>query len=231
MKKRLIFASVALIAAIVIVLVIIGLQTKAEYEAVFHSDSGEILAIEKVKQNETPSPPDDPHLTYGYIFKKWDTDFIEVKEDLDIYPETVSFTGKANVFALSGGYGSQEDAVYIPFVLRGEICLSGFSVSVNYDKDVLKLESVYDADGAVIFNKETEGIVHINYTSLENTVADVDICSFKFRIKEDVEKTDLHITMESICANKNDETFYTPENNLIDASVYVLPKKGGGGVE
>jgi len=221
-KKRILIISVALVLVATIVFGLTMMQSKAKYEVVFHSDTGEVLAIETVKRNTTAIPPKSPEMTYGNIFQKWDTDLTNVKRNLDVYPETVTFTDKANVFALSGGYGIKDDTVFIPFVLRGDVCLSGFDVAIKYDKDILQLESVYDVDGAVIYNNETEGTVYLNYTSLENTVADVDICSFKFRIKKETEKTDIKIKIESICANKDDEVLYTPKSNLINSSVYIL---------
>lgn len=226
-KKIIIVIAVALALAVAITASVIIFQSNAEYEVVFHSDTGEVLAVETVKRNKTATPPEAPYMSYGNVFKKWDTDFTKVKEDLSISPETESFIDKANTFALSGAYGEKDDTVFVPFVLAGDVCLSGFDLSVNYDKAVLELESVFNEDGAIIYNAETEGVVRINYTSLENTVGDVDICSFKFKIKEEVEKTDLSITMNSICANKGDEELYTPESNLINSSVYILPSKGG----
>lgn len=221
-KKRILVISIILVLVISIVFTTLIIQSKEKYKVVFHSDTGEILAIETVKRNGIATPPESPKMQYGNIFQEWDTNFTKVKSDLDVHPKTANFTDKPNVFALSGGYGLKDDTVFVPFVLCGEVCLSGFDVAVNYDKDVLELVSVYDVDGAVIYNKDTEGVVNLNYTSTENTEGDVDICSFKFKIKDNIEKTDISITMNSICANKNDETFYTPKNTIINSSVYVL---------
>lgn len=217
----------ALVAVVAIALSAIISTCKAEYEVSFHSDTGDVIAIETVERNDSVSPPNNPAVTYGYVFKKWDTDISKVKRDLDIHPETESFIGKKNVFALSGAYGAQNDTVYMPFVLCGDVCLSGFDAKISYDNNLLELESVFNEDGAIVYNKDTEGVLYINYTSFENTEADVDICSLKFRVKEEFEKTDIKTEIESICANGKDETFYTPEYNRIDASVYFLPNKGG----
>lgn len=217
--------SVALIA--ILVLLIRLLFLKSEYEVSFYSDTGNLLAVEKVNRNGTPTPPINPQVKYGEIFQKWNVDFTTVKKNLKVYPESINITGKANVFALPGAYGKHGETVILPLTLCGEVCLSGFDISINYDSGVLEFVSVFNEDGAVICNTEKEGVVRINYTSIENTVADVDICSLKFQIKGEVDKTDLNISVNSVCANNDDETFYTPKINLIDAVVYVLPNRGG----
>ncbi|MBQ2972774.1 MAG: hypothetical protein IJE19_00315 [Clostridia bacterium] len=227
-KSAIIIAIVVLIVcSIIAFLSIRSFLGKSEYEVSFYSDTGTLLAVEKINRNGTPTPPNNPQIQYGKIFQKWDTDFTNVKKDLDVYPESINFAGKANVFALPGTYGKHGDTVILPLSLCGDVCLSGFDISVSYDSNVLELESVFNEDGAVIYNTESKGVVRINYTSVENTLADVDICSLKFQIIGEVEKTDVAISIESVCANNDDETFFVPETNLINASVYVLPNKGG----
>lgn len=226
-KSAIIIAIVLIVCSIIVFLSIRSFLGKSEYEVSFYSDTGTLLAVEKINRNGTPTPPNNPQIQYGKIFQKWDTDFTNVKKDLDVYPECINFAGKANVFALPGSYGKHGGTVILPLSLCGDVCLSGFDISVNYDSEVLELESVFNEDGSIIYNTETEGVIRINYTSIENTVANVDICSLKFQIKGEVEKTDVSIVIESVCANNDDETFYAPETNLIDAAVYVLPNKGG----
>ncbi len=226
-KRKIVIASIAVVTVIAVIVSAVMLLSTIEYEVSFYSDTGEIIAIETVKWNKSVKPPNNPIVSYGNVFKKWNADISKVNKDLDVHPETESFVGKKNVFALSGAYGAQNDVVYVPFVLCGNVCLSGFDANINYDEKLLELESVFNEDGAIIYNKDTEGVLNINYTSFENTEADVDICSLKFRVKESFESTDVSIEIESICADGNDETFYKPEYNKIDASVYCLPKEGG----
>ncbi len=226
-KRKIQIIIMALIAMVAIVLSTVISTSKAEYEVSFHSETGEVVAIETVERNESVNPPNSPVVKYGNIFKKWDTDISKVKENMNVRPETESFIGKKNVFALSGAYGAQNDFVYVPFVLCGDVCLSGFDAKITYDKNFLELESVFNEDGAVVYNKDKEGVLYINYTSLKNTEADVDICSLKFKVKKEFDKTDIKTDIESICANGKDDSFYTPEYKQIDAPVYFLPNKGG----
>ncbi len=231
-KNKIIIIILILIVIAVIAVISVGMiyskTNMKEHRVSFYSDDGTLLATEQVVHNMPATPPNNPTLTYGKIFKDWDTDITSVKKDLEIYPNYTDFTDKANVFALSGAYGKQGNTVVVPLVLCGDVYLSGFDISVNYDSNILELDSVFNEDGAVLYNTEAEGVIRINYVSINNTTADVDVCSLKFLIKGEAEQTDLKISAHSICANNDDETFYKPQSNLIDSTIYISPSMGGG---
>lgn len=222
-KKLIIFSFIAII---VIAGVMIGSFTRKECEVTFYSDDNEILLIDNINCFEQATPPQEPQMTYGKIFKSWDKDFSSVKKDMDIYPVTEDFSGKANVFALPGVYGNVGEYITVPFKLCGEVCLSGFDAAINYDNSILELESIFNEDGAVIYNAEKKGVIRINYVSVGNTIGDVDICTLKFKIKKYAETIDLSIEVNSVCANKNDSELYTPDTNIINSTIFVSEKSG-----
>lgn len=228
-KKKNIVAVVFLLTVFVVtgVLVFLNYLNKTEHEVIFFSDSGRVLRVEKVHTFDSATPPVEPQMTYGKMFKSWDKDFYSIKKDLEINPIVTDFTDKSNVFALPGTYGRVDEYITVPFKLCGDVCLSGFDVSITYDSSVLKFDSVYNEDGAVVYNSEKDGVIHFNYVSLGNTIGDVDICSLKFKIIKEVEQTDIKVSVNGVYANKTEEELYIPETTVIDATVYISPKKEG----
>lgn len=196
--------------------------TGPTYTVTFYSDDGSILWIDTVPENGTATPPVEPEMTYGNVFTKWNGSFTSVTEDLEIQPECLSLTGKKNAFVLPGAYGKTGDYVILPFKLSGDVCLCGFDLTVTYDPEKLQLESVFNEDGAIIYNDETPGVIRMNFVSIKDVEADVDICSFKFKVlAESYCEIPVTAKMTSIYAGNDDDSMYVPEYELIPANVYV----------
>lgn len=194
---------------------------ESAYTVTFYADDGSVLYIDTVKAGESATPPAEPQMTYGNVFMKWDKDFSTVSEAKEVFPECQSVKGKKNVFALEGAYGRKEETIVVPLQLCGDVCLCGFDLTVHYDADKLELESVFHEDGDVIFNDETPGEIYLNFASIENVKADVDICWFKFRIIADSGEAPVFATMKSVYAWNEDDEMFVPEYELISANVYI----------
>lgn len=226
MKKiLLIIISVVLLATSV--LFIYNFLGSKEYTVTFVSDSGKELKIEKVRKNQSAQPPIEPQMSYGKIFKSWNESFSKVKKDIVVNPICEDVSDKSNVFALPGAYGSNGDYIYLPLMLCGDVCVSGFDITVNYDKDKLLFHSVYDEDGSVIYNAGVPGTIKINYVSAKNTTTDIDICKLKFAISSDEECIPIQITINKVYAFEDSEDLandklYNPETNKIESTVYVI---------
>lgn len=190
------------------------------YRVNFYSEKNEIIKTETVQSGKAAVPPETLDVSDGKIFEKWDTDFSSVRNDLEIKPVFNTTNGKDNVFALSGAYGQKNDIVTTSLVLRGDVELSGFDLTVEYDKEALDLISVTYKDGSVICNDSEPGKIRINFVSAENALGDVDICSFEFKANENKKETPLTITVNKVYANK-DDTLYEPKYNVINSTIYV----------
>lgn len=222
-KKKLLIISLAIVIciSIFIVFLIVMLNTNDEFKVKFYSDDKSLLKIDTVTAGNSAIPPVNPEMTYGNIFSKWDTDFTSVSKNLEIYPVCNSVKGKNNVFAMPGVYGKANDSVMIPLSLCGDVILSGFDIAVEYDSDFLKLESVLNNDGNVIYNESIPGKVNINYTSVENTIADVDICFLKFQIIENKREIPVSIKMNKVYAFDKNGKLYNPEYTIVNSNIYV----------
>ncbi len=216
-----------IIAAVLIVIAVAGLITGAAFLlnrqtflVSFYSDTKTLLKAEKVKRGESVAPPNSPQLSYGKIFKKWDKDFSKATKKLDVYPEYEEVTGKKNAFALAGAYSNNENYAFVPLTLSGDVCVSGVQLTLTYDTEKVKLESIFNEDGGIVYNMEQPGKVFINYVSVENTTADVDLCTLKMKIVEGAQEAPISLSVDKIYANEKGDEFYSPEYTVIEASVF-----------
>ena len=221
-KKKLLIISLAIVIciSIFIVFLIVMLNTNDEFKVKFYSDDKSLLKIDTVTAGNSATPPVNPEMTYGNVFQKWDKDFTSVSNDLEINPVFESVKSKENVFALAGTYGKKNDFVTTSLTLCGNVELSGFDITVQYDKDALLLDSVFDNDANVIYNEKELGKINLNFVSIENATADVDICSFKFKINDNKKESPLTIKVNKVYANKGSD-LYLPKYNIINSNIYV----------
>lgn len=205
---------------------------KEQYEVTFYSDDGTVLKIDSVAENTAAEPPVRPQMSYGKIFKSWDTDISNVTEAVAVRPVCEDLESRPNVFAVTSTYGKSAQTVTVPIQLCGEVCLSGFEITVSYDAQKLELVSVLE-DGGVIYNDEVPGQLQINYVSIENTLADVDICNLEFAIKASEGEVPVTVVVNSIYAceatvDSENDALYTPQWSVINGAVYVLPQGEDG---
>lgn len=187
----------------------------------FYADDGTVFQIESIKNGLPVDLPSSPELSDGNIFEKWDHIPDSEQDSGEVRPVYQTVTDLENVFALPGAYGHVGDSIVIPLRLCGVVCLCGFDLTLEYDPEALLLESVFNEDGAVVSNSETPGVIHANFVSSDNTEADVDVFSLKFKVRNDVGETPITLKVISIYAWNEDNTFYTPNYNTIDATVFV----------
>lgn len=218
--KKLVLITVSIVVCVSFIIVLCVFWANKSYSVKFYSDNKELLKIDTVKSGESANPPVEPELSYGSIFQKWDTDFSAVTKDMEINPEFESVNGKENVFALAGAYGKKDDVVTTSLTLCGDVMLSGFDITLEYDEDELQFDSVFGNDENVIYNEKKPGKINLNYVSAKNTTADVDICSFKFKITGKQKTIPLTIKVNKVYANKGNDLF-TPHYSVIDANVYA----------
>lgn len=197
-----------------------------KHTVTFYSNDGTVLKVDSVNANSSALPPVSPRVTYGTVFKSWDKDFSSVTKDLEIYPICENIQGRLNVLAVHSVYSQKGQKAYVPIQLCGDVCVSGLDITIRYNSELLKLESV-EEDQAVVYNDEVPGIIRLNYVSSENTVADVDICNLSFLVEATggeipitVEINDIYAFEASSDAENNN--LYMAESNVIDGMVFVV---------
>lgn len=197
-----------------------------EYTVNFYSNDDAILKSDTVSENSPAIPPDAPAMEYGSVFQSWDTDFSDVTQDLNIRPIYESVKGQKNVIAVHSAYAQNDSTVMVPVQLCGDVCVSGFDITIKYDSNSLQLESI-DEDKAVVYNDQTPGTIKLNYVSTKNTVADVDVCNLYFKtLASDVE-VPIDVEIKSICAfdeaeDNTSDKLITPESSVINGKVYIV---------
>lgn len=216
----------ALIACVLIGLTVYAV-TAAQVTVTFYSDNGTVIKVDKVRKHSAAEPPNDPHLTYGCIFKSWDKDLRSVTRSMDVHPVFEQVTDKTNVFAISGTYGKPGDSVFVPVALCGQVNTVGFDLTISYDADALELESIFDEDGDVVFNTETPGIIRCNFAGVKNLEADMDICKLKFTVLAKTGEVPVSIEITSIYRLKapddaESDEMIVPDYEKIDGTIYVL---------
>lgn len=219
-KKKIIAIIAAVVIAAAIITSGIVILNRRTYTVSFYNDNKSLVKSEKVQRNHSVDPPNNPQLSYGKVFKRWDKSFSKVRKDIEVYPEFEDVAGKKNVFALAGAYSDGETYAFVPLTLSGDVCVSGFQLILTYDPEKVDLESVFNEDGALIYNMEQPGKVFMNYVSAENTVGDVDLCTLKFKIHEKAGEAPLSLTVDKIYAFGEGEELYSPEHTVVEASVF-----------
>ena len=226
MKKSLsiFIVSAVVLSALFSVLYFSGVLTK-EYIVTFYSNDGTVLMVDRVKRNSSATPPSRPNMTYGSIFKCWDTDFSKVTEDLDVHPSCETIKDKPNVIAIHSSYVSKDSSVTIPIQLCGDVCLSGLDITIYYDENLIELESITE-DKSVVINGEIPGRIKLNYISVENTVADVDIANLQFYVKaKEGNIIPISVEINGIYAFDDDlkkDKLIATEATIINGTIYVL---------
>ncbi len=231
-RKRTTLIVLSILLAIVIiavgVVVVKNNDNKKECEVTFLSNDGTVLKVDVVTKGQSANPPVKPQMSYGTVFKSWDVDISRITSNVKVNSVCEDISKKENVFAIEGAYGKSDGTVIVPIRLCGDVCTSAFDLTINYDSDVLELTSVKE-DGGVIYNDETPGKINLNYVSVDNTTADVDICYLEFSIKSEIEQSVISLKMNKIYeydkkAQDDDVKMIVPKYTIVNGTVFVLPK-------
>lgn len=215
------------IASVIAVSQWIKARNNGQHDVVFYANDGTILKIDPVSHGKTATPPVQPQMIYGTVFQSWNTDITSVKKELEVHPVVKDVNGIPNVFAIEGAYGKSGGTTIVPVRLCGDVCLAAFDMTISYDPELLELVSVSE-DGAVLYNDETPGQIRLNYVSVGNTLADVDICLLEFSVKAQPSQTPVSLEVHSVYASEdslesNNDDLYVPEYSVVDGTVFVLP--------
>lgn len=187
----------------------------------FLSDDGSVLQIESIQSGALPTPPSSPELSNDHIFLRWDYTDALADGDVEISPEFQSITNVTNAFVIPSAYGKHNETITVPLRLCGNVMLFGFDLTVEYDTESLELLSVYNEDDSVIYNDEVPGAVRINYISIDNTTADVDICSFKFLLLSEDGEHPILLKIKSVYAWDESGNVYVPEYSCLNGCIYA----------
>jgi len=219
LNKKWLAAGIILLIAVVLTAII---PAVAKHKVVFYSADNSVMLIDEVGRKNAATPPVEPQMPEGLIFTSWDKDISSVRKDMDVHPICKDIKDIDNAFALAGAYGKPRENVIVPFVLSGNVCICGFDLTVRYDSEVLQLESVFDEDGAILYNADVPGEIRINYVSLGNTTGGVDLCKFKFTVIGEADETEIKTEMVSIYSENEDLSLSKADFELVDSTVYII---------
>lgn len=225
MKKglKLAIAAVVLVAAVAAVAIFgFGMFDNGPYTVTFLGPDGATLHVDEVNPGEAAEPPVNPVMPQGYVFSHWDRDFSSVTEDMEVYAVCIEWAPTGNVLAIGGGYTRRGGDVTVPLQLSGQVCLCAFDVRITYDTEALDFVEFAAQDGAVDANCiEEEGVIYLNYASVENTVGEVDLADLVFTAIGEPGQTSMEIEVSEIIAFDEAYEFYVPEYTAIPATVTI----------
>ena len=95
-------------------------------------------------------------------------------------------------------------------------------MDVTYDSDLLELIAVTDVDDCVIHNSSTNGVIHLNYVTTNNTTGEVTFMNLKFRSKVTTKtETNLQININSMYSLDNGESLTPSEYQVLQNKIII----------
>lgn len=128
-----------------------------------------------------------------------------------------------NTVAIPSKYGKAGETLTAEVRLCGQVELSGFDLTVTYDKELLKFVAFENADEDLVFHCDEEtGTIRMNYLRMTNLEEDLKVCDLQFEILSTLScETVLDVEMvEAISFDENGEILFC-NYSLVDAKVYL----------
>ena len=86
-----------------------------------------------------------------------------------------------NVIAVPSGYVDQGSQVSVPLRVCGIVNLCGLDIQLRYDPTLVRLSGIQNQNSNVMFNnKAEEGVLLLNFISLENMTGSFDLGELQF---------------------------------------------------
>lgn len=216
-----------------------GPNEENTYMVRFYDSEGNVIYSVTVKENESATAPTPP-TKEGYIFVRWDKDYTNVTQDLDIYPiyekEIINeYTVKFYVF---GKLISEQKVKENDTAIAPEVPIIPSHSFIGWDKDFTSVKqnlSIY-----AIYNK-TRFVSYISEFALEKMESIVDKINSISRDRAAVTLTNIFIggPRNTNYLNYYDYTYYRTRNQygfevavneqgiVIDANTLVdIPQNG-----
>lgn len=199
----------------------------------YKNSNGDIFynEIDKISDISLKKPS---FLSEREVFTGWKEDILisEIADstfnadELVLTAESMDISSVENVIYNNSVYVSSEGTreFVIPVVIGGITDFAVMDLEINYDSEMLELLEVTSDDSDVIYNhiKEEDKIL-INFVSVENVNADVNLCNLKFKVLPNNKNvTALSYNVTDIAAWSEDKSDYRDVNYSIVNSKIVM---------
>ncbi|MBR6581388.1 MAG: hypothetical protein IKK66_08825 [Ruminococcus sp.] len=147
-------------------------------------------------------------------------------DELVLTAESMDISSVENVIYNNSVYVSNKGSCefVLPVVIGGITDFAVMDLEISYDSEMLELIEVTSDDSDVMYNhiKEEDKIL-INFVSIENVNADVNLCNLKFKVLPNNKNvTALSYNVTDIAAWSEDESDYRQVNYSIVNSKIVM---------
>lgn len=189
-----------------------------KYVVRFITDDGIPILIKELNKGEAFNAPMPPR-KIGYIFNGWIGDYSNITQNTDIIASYTNVSNIVNAICADTVYSLCGSEFNVLIGIYGDVNFCGLDLDITYDSNLLELISVTDVDDCVIQNSSTDGVVHLNYVTTNNTTGEVTFLNLKFKSKVTTKaETNLQINVNSMYSLGNNE-------NLIPSEYQVLHNK------
>ena len=183
----------------------------------FYDFDKKIISSQTVDKVADVKPPKEIDVPYGYVFTGWDKNPDGITDSTRINADFQDIHDKENALFINSATAEKDDKVRLTMKLGGKVDLCGVSMSIKYDKSVLKLENISKEDAAVMAeHNEEDGTVSFNLVSGENITGDVDLFDMEFKVLTD-ETAVTELTLENIEVVRLDD-----KNNIVPVNYYPV---------
>ena len=193
----------------------------AKYVVRFITDDGIPIVIKESKKGGAFNPPTPPR-RIGYVFNGWIGDYSNITQNTDIIASYTNISSIANAIFADTVYSLCGSEFNILIGIYGEVNFCGLDMEVTYDSDLLELIKVTDVDDCVIQNSSTNGAIHLNYVTTNNTTGEVTFMNLKFKSKVSTKtETNLQINVNSIYSLDSGESLTPSEYQVLQNKIII----------
>ena len=192
-----------------------------KYVVRFITDDGIPIAIKESKKGGAFNPPTPPR-RIGYIFNGWIGDYSNITQNTDIIASYTNISSITNAICADTVYSLCGSEFNVLIGIYGEVNFCGLDMDVTYDSALLELVEVTDVDDCVIQNSSTNGIVHLNYVTTDNTTGEVTFINLKFKSKVTTKtETKLQINVNSMYSLDNGESLTPSKYQVLQNKIII----------
>ncbi len=193
----------------------------AKYVVRFITDDGIPITIKESKKGGAFNAPTPPQ-RIGYIFNGWIGDYSNITQNTDIIASYTNISNITNAICADTVYSLCGSEFNVLIGIYGEVNFCGLDMDVTYDSDLLELIEVTDVDDCVIQNSSTNGVIHLNYVTTNNTTGEVTFMNLKFKSKVTTKtETNLQINVNSMYSLDNGDSLMPSEYQVLQNKIII----------
>lgn len=192
-----------------------------KYVVRFITDDGIPITIKESKKGGAFNPPTPPR-RIGYVFNGWIGDYSNINQNTDIIASYTNISNITNAIYADTVYSLCGSEFNVLIGICGEVNFCGLDMDVTYDSNLLELIEVADVDDCVIQNSSTNGVIHLNYVTTNNTTGEVTFMNLKFKSKVSTKtETNLQIKINSMYSLDSGESLTPSEYQVLQNKIII----------